>query len=851
MNKHRIFRLAGLLLLALSVWGCRTAGDFSFEQLAVSWELDGNVTQDEKTTHTATFRFTNKGEHRLGDKGWALYWNQAPRMVTGNNGKLRVENLGGDFYRLTPLEGFSLKPGQTAEMSYTSNSWLIKESDGPRGLFFAQQRGGQDTTVVVKDFSLQPFTRPEQYNRSPADQVPLPDAEWLFAQNERLRSLPSTQYDPFVPAPASWKRGLGDFVLPEKTSISCPAALADEARYLANELYSRFGIAAFPQINGQGGHIHLSISSSITEPEAYRLSVDRDKGVVVEAGGDAGIFYGVQSVLSLVKKANGARYELPDCEIEDQPAFAYRGLHIDVSRNFQSKETMLRMIDLMAQYKLNKLLFYLTEDEGWRLEIRGLPELTEVGARRGFLHRDSLYLQPAYGSGPDPDDSESHGNGYYSREAYIEMIRYARERHIDIIPMVNLPGHARAAIKAMELRYDRLMAEGKPEEAARYRLIDPADTSRYLSAQGYFDNTACVCQEQVYHFFEWVLDDIIAIYREAGAPLRMMHTGGDEVPATAFTGSPVCQAFLAQHPEIKNTRNLQAMFFGRINELIRARGLETGAWEEAVMLFEGDGSWKPNPAYVDKQVYPYIWNSVWGNQDLGYRLANEGYPVILSNVSNFYFDLAYTKDPREPGLYWAGFVDTEDAYSFVPYNLYETTRVDDMGRPYKPEVDFAGMQRLTEAGRENIVGLQAQLWSETIKGRGMLEYYTLPKLFGFAQRAWQGQPDWSGQGEEARLAGWNRFMNTVARVELPRLDSWKGGFNYRLPPPGVRLEDGKIKMNSAYIGYTIRFTTDGSEPDSQSRRYTGPFTYTGVQIKAACFDERGRMGLVTDWKPGE
>jgi hexosaminidase len=360
-----------------------------------------------------------------------------------------------------------------------------------------------------------------------------------------------------------------------------------------------------------------------------------------------------------------------------------------------------------------------------------------------------------------------------------------------------------------------------------------------------------VCQEQVYHFFEWVLDDIIAIYREAGAPLRMMHTGGDEVPATAFTGSPVCQAFLAQHPEIKNTRNLQALFFGRINELIRARGLETGAWEEAVMLFEEDGSWKPNPAYVDKQVYPYIWNSMWGNQDLGYRLANEGYPVILSNVSNFYFDLAYTKDPREPGLYWAGFVDTEDAYSFVPYNLYETTRVDDMGRPYTPEVDFAGMQRLTEAGRENIVGLQAQLWSETIKGRGMLEYYTLPKLLGFAQRAWQGQPAWSGQGEEARLAGWNRFMNTVARVELPRLDSWKGGFNYRLPPPGVRLEDGKIMMNSAYIGYTIRFTTDGSEPGPQSRRYTGPFTYTGVQIKAACFDERGRMGLVTDWKPAE
>ena len=848
---YKYYNLLPLLFLAITTWSCRTAADFSFEQLAVSWQLDENVTTDGKTRHTATFSFTNKGEQRLGDKGWALYWNQAPRMVTGNSGKLRVENLGGDFYRLTPLKGFSLRPGQTVAMSYTSDSWLIKESDGPRGLFFARQRGETEETVVVSDFSLQPFTRPEQYNRSPADQAPMPDAEWLFAQNERLSMLPTTKYDPFLPAPAKWEALLGEYVLPEKPRISCPVALADEARYLANELYNRFGIAAFPQINGQGGDIQLSVNTGIASAAGYRLSVDRNSGLLLEAGGDAGAFYGAQSVLALVKKNYNGRYEVQACRVEDAPAFDYRGLHIDVSRNFQSKETMLRMIDLMAQYKLNKLLFYLTEDEGWRLEIRGLPELTEVGARRGYLHRDSLYLQPAYGSGPDPDDPASTGNGYYRREEFVEMLRYARERHIDIIPMVNLPGHARAAIRAMELRYDRLLAEGKPEEAARYRLIDPADTSRYLSAQGYFDNTACVCQEQVYHFFEWVLDDIIAMYKEAGVPLQMMHTGGDEVPATAFTGSPVCQAFMEQHPEIKNTRNLQALFFGRVAELIRARGLETGAWEEAVMLYEADGSWKPNPAYVDKQVYPYIWNSVWGNQDLGYRLANEGYPVILCNVSNFYFDLAYTKDPREPGLYWAGFVDTEDAFSFVPYNLFESARYDEMGRPHNPEVDFAGMQRLTDTGRKNIVGLQAQLWSETIKGRGMLEYYTLPKLLGFAQRAWEGQPYWSGQGEAARQAAWNRFMNTVARVELPRLDSWKGGFNYRLPPPGVRLADGKIKMNTAYPGYTIRFTTDGSEPGPQSRRYTGPFTHTGVQIKAACFDERGRMGFVTSWQPAE
>jgi hexosaminidase len=166
-----------------------------------------------------------------------------------------------------------------------------------------------------------------------------------------------------------------------------------------------------------------------------------------------------------------------------------------------------------------------------------------------------------------------------------------------------------------------------------------------------------------------------------------------------------------------------------------------------------------------------------------------------------------------------------------------------MGRPFDPAADFAGMERLSQSGKQNIAGLQAQLWSETIKGRDMLEYYYLPKLQGFAQRAWQGEPAWSGQDETARLTDWNRFVNTLASKELPRLTTLSGGYNYRIPPPGIMFENGQISMNSAYPGFRIRYTTDGTEPDATSAVYNAPFSADTRVVKAACFNEKGRSGF--------
>jgi len=171
-----------------------------------------------------------------------------------------------------------------------------------------------------------------------------------------------------------------------------------------------------------------------------------------------------------------------------------------------------------------------------------------------------------------------------------------------------------------------------------------------------------------------------------------------------------------------------------------------------------------------------------------------------------------------------------------------------MGRAYDPAVDFAGMERLTAAGSANIAGLQCQLWSETVRGRDMLEYYVLPKLLGFAQRAWEGSPPWAQESkpqqmQEALDAAWNRFANTVGRKALPVLDELNGGYPYRIPPPGIRQQNDSIYLNTAYPCLEIRYTTDGSEPGAASPLYRKPFILEGSTVTAKCFNSKGRSGF--------
>ena len=465
-----------------------------------------------------------------------------------------------------------------------------------------------------------------------------------------------------------------------------------------------------------------------------------------------------------------------------------------------------------------------------------------MGAQRQHTSKDAAALHPSYGSGPNSYEKDTHGSGYYSKEDFIEILKYAYKRHIKVIPTINFPGHARAAIKAMEVRYNNFMEKGQEKLANEYRLIDPDEKSKYSSAQGYDDNVVNVARESAYHFYETVIKSISDMYREADVPFTFFHTGGDEVPNGSWSDSPLINELLKKMPEVKNPMNLQAHFFRRATDILEKYDVKIGGWEEVAMLRDANGIPVTNPEFVDKNVVPYFWVNAWGQEDLAYRLANIGYEVVMCNVTNFYFDLAYDKDPQEPGLYWGGFNKTRDAYETAPLDLFKTTTTTPSGTPIDIEKTFKVKERLHPENKENIIGVQGQLWSETIKGEKMLEYYYLPKIIGFAETAWS-ERNWETiedreEREKAILKAWNVFTNILARKELPRLNSIFGGYNYRIPLPGAVVENGLLKANVEFPGLDLRYTTDGSEPTIESSLFTVPIEVSGI-VKIRAFDTAG------------
>jgi len=851
-----------LLLLLVIIGSCtQDIDDFATgDKIAVQWELITNFT-DEKGVFDARFVLKNNSNIDLTDKNWALFFNMSPRPILENKSPqpADLQHINGDWYKLVPNENFELDDGDTLIINYRGTEAVIKETDRPLGLYFVfyDDLGEEAKIVEVSEYSWVPFTKPEQINRSHDDAEPIPTPEWNFRNNQTLTEVSDSEVKPVVPTPVRIQDGRDTMNLSNAFEIYYREGLENEAKYLASSLKDVTGtefMLTKKQPNGKCITLALGSTPAGTSLESYQLRID-DRGIQITGRGEAGVLYGVQSLRALIPITNYQRQAkgivLPHLLIEDSPRFDFRGLHLDVSRNFQTKETILRLLDLMSFYKLNRFLFYTTEDEGWRLEIPGLPELTTVGATREHTYgMEAPLLHPAYGSGPFAEANGKYGHGYYSKEDFIEILHYAKARHIKVIPELNFPGHARAAIKAMEARYERLMKEGKEAEANEFRLIDPNDKSVYLSAQGYKDNVVCVARESTYNFYIKVVDEIRLMYQDAGLKLDEFHTGGDEVPEGAWTKSPLAEELMKRNPNIRDPKNLQAYFFRELTHKLAPFKLQLDGWEEVGLLKTSNGRYYPNPEFADNNVKLFIWNNVF-DYDLGYRLANAGYGVILCNVSNFYFDLAYSKDPQEPGLYWAGFVNTRNAFAFAPYDMFKTTSKNAMGQKVDLESGGAGggraiVEHLTPQSRKNIVGVEAQVWSETIKGKDMLEYYILPKLIGFAESAWAAERKWETIEdrtirEERIQRDWTIYAQTLAKRELPRLSYLNKGYNYRIPPPGCVIQGDTLKANVEYPGLIIRYSSDGKEPTHRSSRFERPLRISGKgTIKLKSFDIAGK-----------
>jgi hexosaminidase len=825
------------------------------KDISIRWEHLGNYSASGKQCRVK-FIFANNGKETFKSGNWHLYFSAVPlKPLASETPEIgKVEHVNGDFFRFAPGEKFEIKPGEKLEFTYSLSGGIINYNQPPIGLFFVNNVGKPDyETSPVSDYLVIPFTRVEQMTRTPNDLFPLATPEFCYQQNQLITNLPVSELQKIVPAPVNISELSGKTEITADYSIAFDKEFKNEALFLQKILSSCLGKTPKISEGANSGKNIICLKKNKVNVEgvageAYSLQTKAENGICIEAPASAGIFYGIQSLMALFPpkcfKESSAKIEIPAMDVKDAPRFAYRGIMLDVSRHFHPKADVMKMIDIIAFYKLNKLQLLLSDDEGWRLEIPGLPELTEVGSVYGYSPNKWDFVQPAYGAGASANSPGHYGSGHFTRADYIELLKYAAQRHITIVPEFCVPGHARAAIVSMENRYEKLMKQGKKDAALEYRLRDPEDTSKYSSAQSYHDNVVCIGLESVYHFYEKVVSEVKKMYDEAGVPFEWFHTGGDEVPNGVWLGSPACKNLVASSA-VKNPLALQSKFTKRIADMLQKYKVNIAGWEEVALLKNEERRLIPNPELTGKTV-AYIWNNLWGSQDLGYRVANAGNKVVLCNVSNFYFDLAYQKHPEERGLNWGGYVSTREAFEFIPFDMFKSTHYNDgSGSPFT-EKDAAKMEKLTPAGKANILGLQAELWSETLTKPGLIDYYTLPKLVGFSESCWAKERSWETIADEkarkaAIDAAWNQLANVIGVREFKRLDYLFGGYTYRIPPAGAVIKDGTLYANTEHPGLTIRYTTDGSEPTDKSPVYKDPVKISGT-AKLKVFNDLGRSG---------
>lgn len=812
--------------------------------IVINWNLLQNQL-GENSFHEASFVIKNQSKEPL-EAGWSIYFNTIflglrPEV---DSEIFEIKHLAGDFF---VLQGKPTSPkipeGDSLLISYKSAIPHLKNSHAPQSLIL---KSNSDQIIPIVKYEVDQMSWKDFMAFSNGSEIFIPSPENLYKQNQELNLFPSEKLPPFLPTPKQWIY----HAAPIKVSNAGMAVVGDKAFASASAfLIKRIKEGYNPQIDRKETPIQIRIATNEKIPsEGYHLEI-RGKRVLILASDEKGAFYGVQSFLALLPPGfwdnQTSSIELAQIEIDDFPSYPYRGLFLDVARNFQPKEQILKLLDIMAFYKLNKFHFNLANDEGWRLEIPGLPELTEFGSKRGFSIDEKEAIWPFYGSGASVLNSP--GTGYYSVEDYQEILSYARERFIEVIPEFGVPAHSRAAILAMERRYEKFSLAGNLEAANEYRLVDPDDQSIYLSAQNFRDNTICVCQESTYSFYAHLVKEVKKMYVQTGIELKTWHTGGDEVPHGVWAQSPVCTDFIRANKNVTHDQ-LGDYFRSRVGEILEFEGIQLAGWEEIGQTYKNRKA-IPNPEFSEKNWTLFAWNAVagWGNEDMAYQLANAGYPVVICSSSNLYFDLAYDWDPDEPGHTWSGVSDLYQAWKIVPEKLFLSQDKTMEGGEWDWKVQESTFTKLTESGKKNIKGVQGQLWTETVKSPEMLEYYLFPKMLGLVERAWNADPAWSKEVTtalklEARMSEWNIFSNVVGQIEIPRLESIFGGVVLRLPAPGIQVKDSFIHANVQNPGLIIRYSTEGDKPTINSPIYSKPIPYQkGISFRV--FSPKGQGGM--------
>ena len=821
--RNMLYIIWGSLCLLLVISGCKST-DGAKAPVSLTWKM--GAVEVQPGYYENSFVLKNISDVPL-EKDWIIYYSQLPReILQEESAPVKVEVVNANFFRMYPAENFQpLAPGDSLTVKFCCTNGLKKMSHAPEGTYWVSQSGSKQGIPLPVGLTIQPLKGMET-----EDWYPAPDK--IYASNLALETTAQLQQTDIFPSvkeavPATGKEG---FAIENKVKLTFHPDFANEAELLKEKLATIHGLEVVSEAPVTVHLDYLPERETAVNGEYYRI--DTGNGLInISASTSHGIFNGTQTLLSLLK-GQEKPFRLGALSIRDYPDLPYRGQMLDIARNFTTVEHLKKLVDVISSYKLNVLHFHFSDDEGWRLEIPGLEELTSVGARRGHTTDELECLYPGYDGNYDPSAATS-GNGYYTREEFIDLLRYAAQRHVRVIPEIESPGHARAAIVSMKARYHKYVNTA-PEKANEYLLSDAQDTSRYVSAQSYTDNVMNVALPSTYRFMEKVIRELIAMYEEAEVPLTTIHLGGDEVPEGVWMGSPVCRTFMDENG-MTSAYELSEYYITKMADYLQQHHLQFSGWQEVAL---------GHPETTDRHLNQlaagvYCWNTVpeWEADEIPYQIANKGYPVILCNVNNFYLDLAYDAHPYERGLSWAGYVDESKGFSMLPYSIYRSSRTDMAGNPVDPDIAGKGKTTLTASGKEHIQGVQAQLFAETIRDFEWVEYYTFPKILGLVERGWNAFPAWSTlTGEKERQAFNKELGLSYSKVSEKEMPHWASrSINFRLPHPGLCIKEGQLHASTPIRGGEIRYTTDGTEPTLRSELWKAPVACDASVVKAKLF----------------
>ena len=818
----------------LAVMGCALMALPTLAQspLSVRWEMGQN--EAEKGYYSSRFVLKNVSNDTLRNN-WEFFFNQFSRALKLPAGcPVDIKEESTTYYHMKPNAAYKpLKPGDSLVVDLLMRGTMVNICYVPQGGHVVLD-GAMNKPLGVK-IAVAELKDPKQWVSRPND---YPDGTRIYALNASVNGEAGSAiaYDSFdiFPTPKSVVRGAGTTEIGNLVSIRTKllsSGVRKAKKLLVNGLAER-GIYAS---GGQRTKIWLKLDGKLNNnPEYYELVVKKDTIVVTGAAGE-GLMNGVKTLLAAIDHSKGGKLRCGT--VKDAPDFSYRGFMLDIARNFTGFDNLKRFIDLLAYYKINRLQFHFTDDEAWRVEMPSIPELTEVGSRRGCTLTEQGYLAQIFDGNGNPDDLSQSANGYLTRSQMVEFLKYADARGVKVIPEIETPGHARAAIVAMKNRRAKYK-QTDPIKAQQYTLWDDEDKPTFTSAQSYHDNVLNVAQDGVYRFLETVVEDLAKMYKDAGLKLDVLHLGGDEVAKGAWDGSPAIRSLMSREG-LQSQHDMHQYYVRRISDYLFKRGIKIEGWQEVAL----NNSAKHNELMRNRFAGVNAWSTIGRRDTVPYTLANAGYPVILSNVTNFYIDMAYSWHQYEKGLHWGGAVDEYATWSAQPYDIYRSARTQLNGTPTDLANAATGKVPLRKV--ENIIGVQGQLWAETIRNFEQVQMYCLPKMLGLSERGWNAIPEFVKNGVEQDYEACRRAYNTkIGQSELPLLK--QRGYAFRLGQPGIVVKDGKLLANSQYAGEVIRYTLDGSEPDATSPVWRGPVAIgKGVKLVKAKAMYLGRESLTT------